>query len=93
MRCPETFLVEALANALLPIGDGRRVNESCAFFAELGEPDPADKAAKEASVRTEDRFLIESGSMMLGGLDGSPFASALAFGVFSVLSTLVGSKG
>ena len=96
MRCPDTLLVSAFANALFPIGDGRRASVSDVFLAIPGEPRPGDNVTTELSVRTDERFLIDSGSMMLGGFAGSPpvaCLSAVALGVVSVFSTLVGSNG
>lgn len=89
-RCPDTFLV-AFANALLPMGEGRRVN--CVFLPEEpGEPEPVESVATVALVRTDDRFLIDSGSIILGGFVRS-VVSTDALGVVSVLRTLVGSNG
>ena len=73
------------------MGDGRRM--SGAFLpADPGDPDPAESVATDEFVRTDARFLIDRGSMLLGGFVGS-VASADALGVVSMLSTFVGSKG
>ena len=57
-----------------------------------GDPEPADSVGIDELVRTDDRFLMDKGSMILGGFAGSAL-SALALGVVSVLGTLVGSNG
>ena len=90
-RCPDTRrVVDAPANAPFPMGDGRRMSGTAFLEGVTGDP---VTVAVDAFVRTDARFLIESGSMILGGFTGISTDADAAFGVVSVLGTLVGSNG